>query len=165
MVNILLLVFPLLYELCCRASAVWRQGVLQGLVVSRRSALTCSSLYSNMDIVGFSIICDLDFKNSQAACFLQELGDCHVFLGQLEYPGPQVVPEVSVELCVMSLFNSCREVLISCLCVFFRHFYKPMLRKGVNKFMAQTAVFLVSAFFHEVKSHSLLLGCIPSQFM
>lgn len=30
-----------------------------------------------------------------------------------------------------------------------RHFYKPMLRRGVNKFLAQTAVFLVSAFFHE----------------
>uniref|UniRef100_A0A671W3L4 O-acyltransferase n=1 Tax=Sparus aurata TaxID=8175 RepID=A0A671W3L4_SPAAU len=30
-----------------------------------------------------------------------------------------------------------------------RHFYKPMLRKGINKFCAQTAVFLVSAFFHE----------------
>lgn len=30
-----------------------------------------------------------------------------------------------------------------------RHFYKPMLKKGVNKFWAQTAVFLVSAFFHE----------------
>ncbi|XP_056153914.1 diacylglycerol O-acyltransferase 1a isoform X2 [Lampris incognitus] len=30
-----------------------------------------------------------------------------------------------------------------------RHFYKPMLRTGVNKFLAQTAVFLVSAFFHE----------------
>ncbi|KAF7664104.1 hypothetical protein LDENG_00189100 [Lucifuga dentata] len=30
-----------------------------------------------------------------------------------------------------------------------RHFYKPMLRKGTNKFLAQTAVFLVSAFFHE----------------
>uniref|UniRef100_A0A665TFF9 O-acyltransferase n=1 Tax=Echeneis naucrates TaxID=173247 RepID=A0A665TFF9_ECHNA len=30
-----------------------------------------------------------------------------------------------------------------------RHFYKPMLRNGVNKFLAQTAVFLASAFFHE----------------
>uniref|UniRef100_A0A8C5E6F2 O-acyltransferase n=1 Tax=Gouania willdenowi TaxID=441366 RepID=A0A8C5E6F2_GOUWI len=30
-----------------------------------------------------------------------------------------------------------------------RHFYKPMLRKGTNKFLAQSAVFLVSAFFHE----------------
>ncbi|XP_074542560.1 diacylglycerol O-acyltransferase 1a [Halichoeres trimaculatus] len=30
-----------------------------------------------------------------------------------------------------------------------RHFYKPMLKKGINKFLAQTAVFLVSAFFHE----------------
>ncbi|XP_029299645.1 diacylglycerol O-acyltransferase 1a isoform X2 [Cottoperca gobio] len=30
-----------------------------------------------------------------------------------------------------------------------RHFYKPMLRKGVNKFLAQTGVFLMSAFFHE----------------
>ncbi|KAG5264992.1 hypothetical protein AALO_G00260270 [Alosa alosa] len=30
-----------------------------------------------------------------------------------------------------------------------RHFYKPMLSRGVNKLLAQTAVFLVSAFFHE----------------
>nr|XP_023667676.1 diacylglycerol O-acyltransferase 1 isoform X1 [Paramormyrops kingsleyae] len=30
-----------------------------------------------------------------------------------------------------------------------RHFYKPMLRKGVQKWVAQTAVFLMSAFFHE----------------
>lgn len=31
-----------------------------------------------------------------------------------------------------------------------RHFYKPMLKKGINKWPAQTAVFLASAFFHEV---------------
>ncbi|NXO01084.1 DGAT1 acyltransferase, partial [Rhinopomastus cyanomelas] len=30
-----------------------------------------------------------------------------------------------------------------------RHFYKPMLKRGVNKWTAQTAVFLASAFFHE----------------
>ncbi|KAK5607428.1 Diacylglycerol O-acyltransferase 1 [Crenichthys baileyi] len=30
-----------------------------------------------------------------------------------------------------------------------RHFYKPMLKTGTNKLLAQTAVFLVSAFFHE----------------
>ncbi|XP_059827614.1 diacylglycerol O-acyltransferase 1a [Hypanus sabinus] len=30
-----------------------------------------------------------------------------------------------------------------------RHFYKPMLKQGVDKRMAQTAVFLASAFFHE----------------
>ncbi|KAJ0041658.1 hypothetical protein NL108_009031, partial [Boleophthalmus pectinirostris] len=30
-----------------------------------------------------------------------------------------------------------------------RHFYKPIMKKGVNKFLAQTAVFLLSAFFHE----------------
>ncbi|XP_067824997.1 diacylglycerol O-acyltransferase 1-like isoform X2 [Heptranchias perlo] len=30
-----------------------------------------------------------------------------------------------------------------------RHFYKPMLKRGVNKRIAQTAVFLASAFFHE----------------
>ncbi|KAJ6661470.1 hypothetical protein lerEdw1_014379 [Lerista edwardsae] len=30
-----------------------------------------------------------------------------------------------------------------------RHFYKPMIRRGVGKFSAQTAVFLGSAFFHE----------------
>lgn len=41
-----------------------------------------------------------------------------------------------------------------------RHFYKPMLRKGVNKFMAQTAVFLVSAFFHEVEPHSLFFSLL-----
>ncbi|XP_071224956.1 diacylglycerol O-acyltransferase 1-like isoform X2 [Salvelinus alpinus] len=30
-----------------------------------------------------------------------------------------------------------------------RHFYKPIMRRGTNKWVAQTAVFLVSAFFHE----------------
>uniref|UniRef100_H3AC93 O-acyltransferase n=1 Tax=Latimeria chalumnae TaxID=7897 RepID=H3AC93_LATCH len=30
-----------------------------------------------------------------------------------------------------------------------RHFYKPMLKRGVKKGMAQTAVFFASAFFHE----------------
>ncbi|NXN16381.1 DGAT1 acyltransferase, partial [Indicator maculatus] len=30
-----------------------------------------------------------------------------------------------------------------------RHFYKPLLKWGVNKWLAQTAVFLLSAFFHE----------------
>lgn len=30
-----------------------------------------------------------------------------------------------------------------------RHFYKPMLKRGVSKWTAQTAVFLASAFFHE----------------
>ncbi|KAJ1195350.1 hypothetical protein NDU88_004631 [Pleurodeles waltl] len=30
-----------------------------------------------------------------------------------------------------------------------RHFYKPMLRRGISKWTAQTAVFLASAFFHE----------------
>ncbi|XP_028673929.1 diacylglycerol O-acyltransferase 1a [Erpetoichthys calabaricus] len=30
-----------------------------------------------------------------------------------------------------------------------RHFYKPILKKGVNKWTAQTAVFFASAFFHE----------------
>ncbi|KAF1610954.1 UNVERIFIED_CONTAM: Diacylglycerol O-acyltransferase 1, partial [Eudyptes pachyrhynchus] len=30
-----------------------------------------------------------------------------------------------------------------------RHFYKPMLKRGASKWMAQTAVFLASAFFHE----------------
>uniref|UniRef100_A0A8C9U7A6 O-acyltransferase n=1 Tax=Scleropages formosus TaxID=113540 RepID=A0A8C9U7A6_SCLFO len=30
-----------------------------------------------------------------------------------------------------------------------RHFYKPMLKRGVSKRVAQAAVFLVSAFFHE----------------
>ncbi|XP_036394899.1 diacylglycerol O-acyltransferase 1-like [Megalops cyprinoides] len=30
-----------------------------------------------------------------------------------------------------------------------RHFYKPMLKRGVSKWVGQTAVFLASAFFHE----------------
>lgn len=43
--------------------------------------------------------------------------------------------------------------------LFYRHFYKPMLRKGVNKFLAQTAVFLVSAFFHEVNQQHPVCLC------
>uniref|UniRef100_F7BNI8 O-acyltransferase n=1 Tax=Xenopus tropicalis TaxID=8364 RepID=F7BNI8_XENTR len=31
-----------------------------------------------------------------------------------------------------------------------RHFYKPMLRRGVSRWAAQAAVFLASAFFHEI---------------
>ncbi|XP_012590422.1 PREDICTED: diacylglycerol O-acyltransferase 1-like, partial [Condylura cristata] len=31
----------------------------------------------------------------------------------------------------------------------FRHFYKPMLRRGSSKWLARTGVFLASAFFHE----------------
>ncbi|KAL0961927.1 hypothetical protein UPYG_G00333470 [Umbra pygmaea] len=30
-----------------------------------------------------------------------------------------------------------------------RHFYQPIMRRGVSKWVARTAVFLVSAFFHE----------------
>uniref|UniRef100_A0AAY4BKW4 O-acyltransferase n=1 Tax=Denticeps clupeoides TaxID=299321 RepID=A0AAY4BKW4_9TELE len=30
-----------------------------------------------------------------------------------------------------------------------RHFYKPLLRRGLNKWLSQAAVFLLSAFFHE----------------
>uniref|UniRef100_A0A8C9VR58 O-acyltransferase n=1 Tax=Scleropages formosus TaxID=113540 RepID=A0A8C9VR58_SCLFO len=30
-----------------------------------------------------------------------------------------------------------------------RHFYKPMLKRGMSKWVGQTAVFLISAFFHE----------------
>jgi len=33
-----------------------------------------------------------------------------------------------------------------------RHFYKPMLRRGSSKWAARTAVFLASAFFHEVSA-------------
>uniref|UniRef100_A0A8C5KX37 O-acyltransferase n=1 Tax=Jaculus jaculus TaxID=51337 RepID=A0A8C5KX37_JACJA len=33
-----------------------------------------------------------------------------------------------------------------------RHFYKPMLRRGSNRWIARTGVFLVSAFFHEVSA-------------
>ncbi|MGH0129404.1 UNVERIFIED_CONTAM: hypothetical protein FKN15_061809 [Acipenser sinensis] len=31
-----------------------------------------------------------------------------------------------------------------------RHFYKPILKRGMSKWAAQTAVFLASAFFHEI---------------
>lgn len=43
-------------------------------------------------------------------------------------------------------------------CVCCRHFYKPMLKRGIDKRLAQTAVFLVSAFFHEVKQQLSVLG-------
>lgn len=44
--------------------------------------------------------------------------------------------------------------LVQCLFVFLscRHFYKPLLRKGFSKIVSQSAVFLLSAFFHEVRS-------------
>lgn len=31
------------------------------------------------------------------------------------------------------------------------HFYKPLLKSGVSKWLGQSAVFLASAFFHEVR--------------
>ncbi|OPJ77599.1 hypothetical protein AV530_008745 [Patagioenas fasciata monilis] len=37
-----------------------------------------------------------------------------------------------------------------------RHFYKPMLKRGVSKWTAQTAVFLASAFFHESRTPALV---------
>lgn len=50
------------------------------------------------------------------------------------------------------MFFICGKLIVFAL--FYRHFYKPMLKRGTNKFLAQTAVFLVSAFFHEVKKYS-----------
>lgn len=118
----------------------------------------------------------LDVKFSKLCYFrtFQELWVGHIFLGQLEHPSSQVVSEVStkrlltflhvvfekwypeeVKLC--TTIYSGRSVRSVCLFVCWRHFYKPMLRKGVNKFLAQTAIFLMSAFFHEVKSTHLLI--------
>uniref|UniRef100_A0A4W5K853 Uncharacterized protein n=1 Tax=Hucho hucho TaxID=62062 RepID=A0A4W5K853_9TELE len=36
-----------------------------------------------------------------------------------------------------------------------RHFYKPLLKSGVSKWLGQSAVFLASAFFHEVRCSAL----------
>lgn len=58
-----------------------------------------------------------------------------------------------IQVYVIQINDQC----YSRVCVY-RHFYKPMLRKGINKLLAQTAVFLVSAFFHEVnQKHSAFL--------
>uniref|UniRef100_A0AAZ3S5N2 O-acyltransferase n=1 Tax=Oncorhynchus tshawytscha TaxID=74940 RepID=A0AAZ3S5N2_ONCTS len=38
-----------------------------------------------------------------------------------------------------------------------RHFYKPLLKSGVSKWLGQSAVFLASAFFHEVRFLGLQL--------
>lgn len=35
-------------------------------------------------------------------------------------------------------------------CLSCRHFYKPLLRRGFSKIVSQSAVFFLSAFFHEV---------------
>ncbi len=43
-----------------------------------------------------------------------------------------------------------------------RHFYKPMLVKGVNKLTAQVAVFFLSAFFHEVSLHTYIASAVYS---
>lgn len=44
------------------------------------------------------------------------------------------------------------QVLIGVGALLLRHFYKPLLKWGANKWLAQTAVFLTSAFFHEVSA-------------
>lgn len=104
---------------------------------------------------GFEII----FSNCVVFYLFQELWERHIFLGQLEYPSSQVVPEVSTQLSGFSISMTSLwsvSVFCWCFCLFHRHFYKPMLRKGINKFLAQTAVFLVSAFFHEVNQQHLV---------
>lgn len=47
----------------------------------------------------------------------------------------------------MALASACGFLLC-------RHFYKPLLRLGSNRWMARTGVFLASAFFHEVSALS-----------
>lgn len=37
-------------------------------------------------------------------------------------------------------------------CLLCRHFYKPLLRLGSNRWVARTGVFFASAFFHEVSA-------------
>lgn len=39
-------------------------------------------------------------------------------------------------------------------CLSCSHFYKPLLRKGCSKVVSQSAVFFLSAFFHEVRSEN-----------
>ena len=43
------------------------------------------------------------------------------------------------------------NISICSFCLSFRHFYKPLLRRGVSKMVSQSAVFFLSAFFHEVR--------------
>ena len=175
MVNILLLVFPFFYELCSGASAVRRQRVLQRLVVSGCNSRTHVKTHLNDLIQLFMNLFTSEIRVGainqsnqwfwnhilQLCCFylFQELWERHIFLGQLEYPSSQVVPEVSTQLSGFSIsMTSLWSVSLFCwcFCLFHRHFYKPMLRKGINKFLAQTAVFLVSAFFHEVNQQHLV---------
>lgn len=58
-----------------------------------------------------------------------------------------------VQVCVVCSCHTVACSLISHSLFAPRHFYKPMLVKGVNKFAAQLAVFFLSAFFHEVSLH------------
>lgn len=39
-------------------------------------------------------------------------------------------------------------------CLSCRHFYKPLLRRGFSKILSQSAVFFLSAFFHEVRAEN-----------
>lgn len=39
-------------------------------------------------------------------------------------------------------------------CLSCSHFYKPLLRRGFSKMVSQSAVFFLSAFFHEVRAET-----------
>lgn len=53
------------------------------------------------------------------------------------------------------IINACiGPFLHLCLCVVCSHFYKPLLRRGVGKMFSQSAVFFLSAFFHEVRTET-----------
>lgn len=73
---------------------------------------------------------------------------------------------------VISLFGFFRFLLIHpvqhlLFCLSCSHFYKPLLRKGFGKMVSQSAVFFLSAFFHEVRSEiealcSVYVGTVHS---
>lgn len=44
--------------------------------------------------------------------------------------------------------------------IFFRHLFKPLVKRGYSKMFASVAVFALSAFFHEVSLIPHLIKCI-----
>lgn len=64
------------------------------------------------------------------------------------------LPSLGLKACesLMQL-ESLKEPVVQC-CVYFRHIYYPLTSYGYSRLTGQLAVFVISAFFHEVSSLS-----------
>lgn len=138
--HLLLLVLPLLHERCGGAHAVWRPGVLPGLVVG---GLGCGA-------GGWAAS-----RGKPVTRYSRPLGTLSL---------SPTSGRTGISLCTSGASGGCGRGHggRAAACVdpgtgptapsLHRHFYKPMLRRGSSKWVARTGVFFASAFFHEVSA-------------